>query len=80
MELKDAINDIWNKGGALDGDKKNIIFKAIESLDKGLIRVVEFEGDDIKVNDWVKKAILLYFKSSDMTQFEDPPFNYYYKI
>jgi 2,3,4,5-tetrahydropyridine-2-carboxylate N-succinyltransferase len=80
MELKGAINDIWNKGGALDGDKKKIIFKAIESLDKGLIRVVEFEGDDIKVNDWVKKAILLYFKSSDMTQFEDPPFNYYDKI
>ena len=49
---------MW-QGGALD---PVAIEKAIALLDAGTIRVAEPTGDGWRVNDWVKMAILLYFR------------------
>lgn len=47
-------------------DVKVQILQTIEQLDKGKIRVAEYisERDEWKVNEWIKKAILLYFQMS----------------
>ncbi len=52
----------------------------IELLDKGKIRVAEPDGESWKVNEWVKKAVLLYFPMMKMQTIELAPFEYYDKI
>ena len=39
----------------------NIVKKTLDDLDKGKIRVAEKIDSKWVVNDWIKKAILLYF-------------------
>ena len=58
MELRDRIDELWESGD-LDADP---IEESIARLDAGEVRVAEREGDDWTVNEWVKKAILLYFR------------------
>ncbi len=52
----------------------------IELLDKGKIRVAEPDGESWRVNEWVKKAVLLYFPMMKMQTIELAPFEYYDKI
>jgi 2,3,4,5-tetrahydropyridine-2,6-dicarboxylate N-succinyltransferase len=58
MDLAARIDDLW-KSGELDPEP---IEAAIERLDRGELRVAEHNGDGWVVNEWVKKAILLYFR------------------
>jgi|KBSMisStandDraft_5_1062788.scaffolds.fasta_scaffold511717_1 2,3,4,5-tetrahydropyridine-2,6-dicarboxylate N-succinyltransferase len=58
MELRDRIDELWESGD-LDADP---IEESIARLDAGEVRVAERDGDDWTVNEWVKKAILLYFR------------------
>jgi 2,3,4,5-tetrahydropyridine-2,6-dicarboxylate N-succinyltransferase len=58
MELADRIEEMW-ESGALDSGP---VEEAIALLDAGEIRVAEPNGGDWLVNEWVKKAILLYFR------------------
>ena len=49
------------------GEVKEAINSALNSLDKGELRVAEPKGDSQwKVNQWLKKAVLLSFKINDM--------------
>ena len=58
-DLREAIDDLWERG-ALDAEP---IEAAISLLDRGELRVAEPGGDDgWVVNEWAKKAILLYFR------------------
>jgi 2,3,4,5-tetrahydropyridine-2-carboxylate N-succinyltransferase len=41
---------------------KDAILKTVELLDKGQIRVAEKQNNSWSVNQWVKKAVLLYFR------------------
>ena len=52
----------------------------IEDLDKGLIRVAEKNKDQWIINEWVKKAILLYFKIQKMQTIEVGPLEFHDKI
>jgi 2,3,4,5-tetrahydropyridine-2-carboxylate N-succinyltransferase len=55
--------------------------RAIGLLDRGELRVAEFEGEGAwKVNEWAKKAILLYFALKPMEALESGPFTYLDKI
>jgi len=58
MELKQRIEEMW-ESGSLDADR---IEEAIALLDAGTIRVAEPADGGWLVNEWVKKAILLYFR------------------
>jgi 2,3,4,5-tetrahydropyridine-2-carboxylate N-succinyltransferase len=49
-------------------------------VDQGKLRVAEPDGDSWKVNDWVKKAIVLYFPIQQMETIEVGPFEFYDKI
>lgn len=52
----------------------------IELLDKGKIRVAEPTAEGWKVNEWVKKAVVMYFPIQKMETIEMPPFEFYDKI
>jgi 2,3,4,5-tetrahydropyridine-2-carboxylate N-succinyltransferase len=58
MELAPRIEELW------DADEVDPapIEEAIAALDRGDLRVAERAGDEWIVNEWVKKAILLYFR------------------
>ncbi len=54
---------------------------AVEALDKGHLRVAEpAEEGGWNVNQWVKQAILLYFRLRGMTTIDAGPIEYYDKI
>ena len=58
----ELINKAWDNRELLkDAEIKSAIHKVIDKLDSGEVRVAEKNGAEWKVNEWVKKAILLYF-------------------
>jgi 2,3,4,5-tetrahydropyridine-2-carboxylate N-succinyltransferase len=49
-------------------------------LDKGQVRVAEPVSEGWKVNEWVKKAVILYFPIQQMETIEADPFEFHDKI
>ena len=64
----------------IDNSDIKYIQKTIEDLDKGAIRVAEKKNNKWQINQWVKKAILLYFKTQKMNTIEIGPFEFHDKI
>lgn len=56
------------------------IKQTIEDLDKGRIRVAEKKDTNWQVNEWIKKAIILYFVIQEVETIENGPFEYNDKI
>lgn len=61
-------------------DLKNAIDTTIDLLDQGKIRVAEKQNGQWVVNQWVKKAVLLYFKIYDSTPIEGQFTQYFDKV
>jgi 2,3,4,5-tetrahydropyridine-2-carboxylate N-succinyltransferase len=60
--LQSIIENAWNDRSLLQNQgTKTAILNVIEQLDKGKIRVAEPFETGWKVNDWVKKAVIMYF-------------------
>ena len=59
--LKEKIEKIWDE----ELSDLTPVYEALEKLNKGELRIVEKQNGIWKVNDYLKKAILLYFKNSD---------------
>ena len=59
---------------------KEAVNDVISQLDKGLLRVAQSDGTQWHVNEWVKKAVLLYFPMCGMQTIEAGPFEYHDKI
>lgn len=78
-ELKDKINYLWDNRDALEKERK-VIEEVIALLDKGKLRVAEKINDKWKVNDWVKKAVILYFPIQKMETISVGPFEFHDKI
>ena len=53
---------------------------AIALLDRGQVRVAEPEGDRWRVNEWAKRAVLLYFRVRRLQVLEAGPFEYHDKL
>jgi len=53
---------------------------AIGLLDSGQARVAEKQGDAWVVNEWLKKAVLLYFRANDNQAIEAGALRYYDKV
>lgn len=58
----------------------NAIEYVIEELDKGRLRVAQPSGDNWQVNEWVKKAVILYFPTRKMEVLEAGPMEFYDKM
>jgi 2,3,4,5-tetrahydropyridine-2-carboxylate N-succinyltransferase len=59
---------------------KEAVMEAIEMLDSGAARVAEKKDGDWVVNQWLKKAVLLYFRIEDNTFMKGGFTNYYDKV
>ncbi len=64
-----------------DEQYTNAVRAVIEEVDKGRLRVAEpLPNGGWQVNEWVKKAILMYFGIQQMKTWELPPFEFYDKM
>jgi len=81
MELKDIIEEAWEDRSLLKEKEAVLAVKTIiEELDKGEVRVAEKKGDSWLVNEWIKKAVILYFPIMEMQVVEVGPFEFHDKI
>ena len=76
-KLEKEINVIWKTRDSLSSksNKKiiNTIDKTIDLIDKGKIRVAEKTKNKWKVNEWIKKAILLSFRVNEQKVISNGP-------
>jgi len=81
MKLKQTIEEAWDNRELLrENSVQNAIFEVVDQLDRGVLRVAEKQPSGWKVNDWVKKAVILYFPIRKMETIEVPPFEFHDKI
>ena len=76
-----VIQEAWENRVLLkDVDVQKSIRFIIDELDTGKLRVAEPGPDGWKVNDWIKKAVILYFPIQQMSVTEVGPFEFHDKI
>jgi len=79
--LKIIIESAWENRSLLnEQETKDAVFQIVELLDKGILRVAEPDGNDWIVNEWVKKAVILYFPLMKMEVMEAGPLEFHDKI
>lgn len=65
----------------IQGSTKALVGRAIDGLESGQLRVAEPDGEGgWKVNEWLKKAVLLYFRVNDMALVESQPAPFWDKV
>jgi 2,3,4,5-tetrahydropyridine-2,6-dicarboxylate N-succinyltransferase len=74
-ELQRTIDEAWERRGELaperaDATTRDAIHAAIDLLDRGEARVAEPVAGRWVVNEWLKKAVLLWFRIADNTVHE----------
>jgi len=79
--MREIIEKAWEDRAMLD-DKKvvNAIEEVIEGLDKGKYRVAEPTSEGWQVNEWIKKAVVMYFPIRKMETIEVGPFEFHDKM
>ena len=76
-ELQSIIEQAWENRALLQETKTTDAIRAvIELLDSGKLRVAEPVGEGWQVNEWVKKAVVLYFPIQKMETLEAGIFEY----
>ncbi len=81
MELKEIIEKAWENRALLqETQTQSAILSVVEKLDKGELRVAEPSTGGWQVNEWIKKAVILYFPIQPMETIEVGPFEFHDKI
>lgn len=81
MSLQQTIENIWDNRDLLQNEEsKTAIREVIALLDKGELRVAEPTENGWQVNEWVKKAVVMYFPIQKMETIEVGPFEFHDKI
>ncbi|MDA9615626.1 2,3,4,5-tetrahydropyridine-2,6-dicarboxylate N-succinyltransferase [Candidatus Pelagibacter sp.] len=82
-EFENIINIAWENKDSINGQSDKSILDAInqtiELVDSGELRVAEKNGNEWVVNQWVKKAIMLSFRTHDMDSLSGPYSSWYDK-
>jgi 2,3,4,5-tetrahydropyridine-2-carboxylate N-succinyltransferase len=82
-EFEKIINAAWDNKDSINGQSDKSILDAInqtiELVDKGELRVAEKNGNEWTVNQWVKKAIVLSFRTHEMDSLSGPYSSWYDK-
>lgn len=79
--MKEIIEKAWDDRSLLqDKEVVKTIEQVIEDIDKGKLRVAEPVGDGWQVNEWVKKAVVMYFPIRKMETIEVGPFEFHDKM
>ena len=79
--MKEIIENAWDNRSLLN-DKATVqaIEHVIEELDKGRLRVAEPVSTGWQVNDWVKKAVIMYFPTRAMETLHAGPLEFHDKM
>lgn len=79
--MKAIIEKAWDDRSLLN-DKATVqaIEQVIEELDKGRLRVAEPVSNGWQVNDWVKKAVIMYFPTRAMETLHAGPLEFHDKM
>jgi 2,3,4,5-tetrahydropyridine-2,6-dicarboxylate N-succinyltransferase len=81
MEWREIIEAAWADRELLkQASTQEAIRAVVEDLDKGKVRVSEPTPAGWQVNEWVKKAVILYFPIQTMEVIEAGPFEFHDKI
>jgi 2,3,4,5-tetrahydropyridine-2-carboxylate N-succinyltransferase len=76
-----VIQETWENRLMLNNnDVKETIRSVINYLDNGQLRVAEPSDNGWKVNEWIKKAVILYFLISELKVMELNPLEFHDKI
>ncbi|MGB0850635.1 MAG: 2,3,4,5-tetrahydropyridine-2,6-dicarboxylate N-succinyltransferase, partial [Bacteroidia bacterium] len=80
-DLKNIALQAWEDRSLLEKeDVQAAIREIIERVDKGQLRCAEPTENGWQVNDWVKKAVILYFPIQKMETIEVGPFEFHDKM
>ena len=80
-EIRNIIESAWENRALLkEQNTIDTIRKVVDLLDKGTLRVAEPIADGWQVNEWIKKAVVLYFPIQKMETLEAGIFEYHDKI
>jgi 2,3,4,5-tetrahydropyridine-2,6-dicarboxylate N-succinyltransferase len=81
MSLQQTIENIWDNRELLQNeDSQKAIREVIALVDKGELRTAEPTGNGWQVNEWVKKAVVMYFPIQKMETIEVGPFEFHDKM
>ena len=84
--LRATIDDAWERRDVLSADEvaqrtRPAVDRAIAGLEQGALRVAEPDGNGgWRVNEWLKKAVLLYFRTHDMAVVDATPAPFWDKV
>lgn len=79
--MRPIIEAAWDNRDLLKTDlTQDTIREVIQALDHGKLRVAEPGGDGWLVNEWIKKAVILYFPIQKMETIEIGPLEFYDKM
>lgn len=77
MSLQNTIEQAWEGRDTVSTETKGAVREAVEDvldqLDRGQMRIAEKTGGAWKVNEWLKKAVLLSFRLNPMQPIESGP-------
>ena len=80
-EIQQKIEAAWiNRDLLAQEETRNTIESVVEMLDKGELRVAEPTANGWQVNEWIKKAVILYFPIKKMETTKVGPFEFHDKI
>ena len=79
--MQNIIEIAWNNRSLLkDSKTQETIRKVVDLLDQGKLRVAEPTNKGWKVNEWIKKAVILYFPIQKMKTLQAGPLEFHDKI
>src|SRR3984957_14599712 len=81
MDLKVRIEEVWKNRELLKDPKyADAIRAVIEETDKGRLRGAEPAGNEWKVNEWIKQAMIMYFSIKQLNTWTVGPVEFYDKM
>ena len=83
-EFENITNTAWDNKDSINGQSDQSILSAIkdtvELVDNGTLRVAEKKDNEWIVHQWIKKAILLSFKTNEMQTLAGPYATWWDKV
>ncbi len=79
-ELAAIVDRGYDEGAWDEPETRAAVDEALDLLDRGEARVAEPDDDGWRVNEWLKRAILLSFRQRSMETVEVGPYEYHDKV